>query len=216
MPATSLTRRDLVRLGLAAGAVSSLGLGSAAGEAPVPPPAPPAPGYLDAAVKAAHWIRTARIETPEGYVWLSGPERPEGFDTVSHLYTGGAGIVLFLLELARATGDKAYREEAAAGASALIASLPEKIRLDREEAGFYTGVAGIGFVLDRVFRETGDESFRKGAVRCRDLIHATAAPSGKGVEWGKVTDIMAGGSGIASTSCTSPARRTTPPPATWR
>jgi lantibiotic modifying enzyme len=196
MAPSSLTRRDLVRLGLAAGAVSSLGLGSAAGEAPAPPPASPAPGYLDAAVNAAHWIRTARIETPEGYVWLTGPERPEGFDTVSHLYTGGAGIVLFLLELARATGDKAYREEAAAGASALIASLPEKIRLDREEAGFYTGVAGIGFVLDRVFRETGDESFRKGAVRCRDLIHSAAAPSGKGVEWGNVTDIMAGGSGI--------------------
>ena len=74
------------------------------------------PGYLDAAVRAARWIRTARIETPEGYIWLTGPERPEGFDITPNLYTGSAGIVLFLLELARATGDKAHREEAGAGA----------------------------------------------------------------------------------------------------
>ena len=191
-----LTRRDLVRLGLAAGAASSLGLEVAAGAGPPKPPTRDVPSYLDAAVKAVRWIRTARIETPDGYVWLTGPERPEGFDTVSHLYTGGAGVVLFLLELAKATGDKAHREEAAAGADALIASLPEKIRLDREESGLYTGIAGIGFTLDRVFHEAKDERYRKAAVRCRDLIHAAAEPAGKGVEWGKVTDIIAGASGI--------------------
>jgi lantibiotic modifying enzyme len=190
-----ITRRDLVRFGLAAGAASSLGVGSGAAEKTPKHQAAPLPGYLDAAVKAARWIRTARIETPDGYVWLTGPERPEGFDTVSHLYTGGAGVVLFLLELAKATGDKVYREEAAAGADALIASLPERIRLDRAESGLYTGVAGIGFTLDRVFQETHDEKYRKAAVRCRDLIHAAATPAGKGVEWDKVTDIIAGAAG---------------------
>src|SRR4051794_38866466 len=104
-----LTRRDLLRLTLAAGAASSLGLRSVAGEE-TPKPAP-SPGYLDAAVKAAHWIHTARVETPQGVLWLTGPERPEGLDTTPNLYTGSAGVVLFLLELAQATGDKAYREE---------------------------------------------------------------------------------------------------------
>ena len=84
------------------------------------------PGYLDAAVRAARWIRTARVETPAGYLWLTGPERPEGLDSTPNLYSGSSGIVLFLLELARATGDKAYREEAAAGADHLIATLPAK------------------------------------------------------------------------------------------
>ncbi|HTG35208.1 MAG TPA: lanthionine synthetase LanC family protein [Thermoanaerobaculia bacterium] len=188
-----ISRRDLLRLSIAAGAASSLGLATDKRKTPKTPAA--TPGYLDAAVRAARWIRTARIETPEGYVWLSGPERPEGFDITPNLYTGSAGIVLFLLELARATGDKAHREEAVAGADALIVSLPEKIRLDREESGLYTGVAGLGFTLGQVFKETGDEKYRKAAVRCRDLIHAAAQPAGRGVEWGGVTDIIGGASG---------------------
>jgi lantibiotic modifying enzyme len=194
MSSSSLSRRDLLRLGLTAGAASSLGLGSAAGEGT--PKAPAAsPRYLDAALKAYRWIRTARIETPEGYVWLTDPERPEGFDTTPDLYTGSSGIVLFLLELAKATGDKSYREEIQYGADALIASLPEKVRLDRAENGLYSGVAGVGFTLDRVFQETKDEKYRKAAIRCRDLIHAAASPAGKGAEWGKITDIIAGAAG---------------------
>lgn len=187
MSPSNLTRRDLLRLAAASGAASSLGLGRSAGEeAPKPAaaPAPPASDSLDAAVKAARWIRTARVETPDGYLWLTGPERPEGLDTTTHLYTGGAGIVLFLLELARATGDKTYREEASAGADALIASLPEKLNLENLQGAFYTGIAGLGFTFERVHQETGDEKHRKAAVRCRDLIHAAVQPAGKGIDWG--------------------------------
>ncbi len=193
MPDSDLTRRDLLRLGLAAGAVLPLGLGTVTGEEP--PKTTPAPDYLDAAVRAARWIHTARVETPEGLLWLTGPERPEGLDTAPNLYSGSAGVVLFLLELARAAGDKAHREEAAAGADALIASLPGEIRIDRAENGLYTGVAGIGFTLFRVYQETGDDAYRKGALRCRDLIHAAAKPAGSGIQWGEVTDIIAGSAG---------------------
>ena len=178
-----LSRRDLLRLGLAAGAGLSLGIRTAAGEEPSKPT--PAPDYLAAAVRAARWIHTARVETPDGLLWLTGPERPEGLDTAPNLYSGSAGVVLFLLELARATGDKAHREEAAAGADALIAGLPEEIRIDRAENGLYTGVAGIGFTLFRVYQETGNDVYRKGALRCRDLIHAAAKPAGAGRSVGR-------------------------------
>jgi lantibiotic modifying enzyme len=200
MTPNDLTRRDLVRLTLAAGAASTLGLGPAAGEETPKPPSAPAPsaapsGYLDAAVKAARWIHTTRVETPRGLTWLTGPERPEGLDTTSDLYTGSPGVVLFLLELARATGDKTYKEEAALGADALIAILPEKIDPNEGDTGLYQGAAGIGFALYQVFQSTGDEKYRKAAVRCRDLIHAAAQPAGKGVAWGKYTDIIIGASG---------------------
>ena len=193
-----LTRRDLLRLTVAAGAASTLGLGAAAGEEtpkPLPAPAPSTSGYLDAALKAARWIHTARVETPQGVIWLDGPERPEGLESTPDLYTGYAGIVLFLLELARVTGDKAYKEDAAFGADALIASLPERLNPAQAETGLYSGVAGMGFTLYRVYKETGDDKYRKAAVRCRDLIHAAAQPAGQGVEWGKITDIIAGASG---------------------
>jgi lantibiotic modifying enzyme len=195
---TDLTRRDLVRLTLAAGAASTLGLGTAYGEEP-PKPAAPAPStsnYLDAAVKAAKWIHTTRVETSRGLIWLEGPERPEGLESTPDLYTGCAGVVLFLLELARITGDKTYKEDAGYGADALIAALPEKLDLAQEDAGLYTGAAGMGFVLHRAYKETGDEKYRKAAAHCRDLIHAAAQPAGEGVEWGKVTDIIGGASGI--------------------
>ena len=198
MSPADLTRRDLLRLTVAAGAASSLGLGLSAGEEtpkPAAAPAPPATGYLDAAVKAYRWIRTARIESPVGYLWLAGPERPDGLDTYGDIYAGGAGIVLFLLELARATGDKAYREEAGFGADTLIASLPLALDLEDAQGSLYSGVAGLGFTFERVHQETGNEKYRKAAVRCRDLIHAAARPAGRGVDWGKYNDIIAGGSG---------------------
>ncbi|HYX23583.1 MAG TPA: lanthionine synthetase LanC family protein [Thermoanaerobaculia bacterium] len=198
MSPSDLTRRDLLRLTVTAGAASSLGLGLSAGEEtpqPAAAPAPSASGSLDAAVKAARWIRTARVETPQGYLWINGPERPEGMDTSPDLYSGSAGVVLFLLELARATGDKAHREEASAGADVLIASLPEKLNLEDAQGSLYSGVAGLGFTFARVHQETGEEKYRKAAVRCRDLIHAAARPAGKGVEWGKYTDVIAGASG---------------------
>src|SRR5579872_5608295 len=200
MTPSSLTRRDLVRLGLAAGAASTLGLAAAAGEeAPKPSPAPApaaAPSsYLDAAVKAAQWIHTTRIETSRGLIWLDGPERPEGFQSTPDLYTGAAGIVLFLLELARLTGEKTYKEDAGYGADSLIASLPAKLNPDDGETGLYQGAAGVGFTLRQVFQSTGDEKFRQGALHCRDLIHAAAQPVGRGVAWGKYADIIVGASG---------------------
>lgn len=191
-----LTRRDLLRLGFAAGSLLPLGLGAAEGvEGEEPPKATPAPGYLEAAERAARWIHTARVETPDGLLWLTGPERPEGLDTAPNLYSGSAGVVLFLLELARATGDKAHREEAAAGADALIAGLPGEVRIDRAENGLYTGVAGTGFTLFRVYQETGNDVYRQGALRCRNLIHAAAQPAGAGIRWGEVNDIIAGAAG---------------------
>jgi lantibiotic modifying enzyme len=201
MTPNTLTRRDLVRLTLAAGAASTLSLGAvAAEETPKPSPAPApsaAPSsYLDAAVKAAQWIHTARVQTSQGLIWLDGPERPEGLESTSDLYTGYAGIVLFLLELARVTRDKAYKDDAGWGADTLLASLPEKLDPALGEAGLYAGHGGVGFTLYQTFQATGEEKFRKGAVRCRDLIHAAAQPAGQGVEWGKSNDIIAGASGI--------------------
>ena len=190
----STSRRDVLRFGLAAGVTVPLGLRTAVGEE-TPKASPAAPDYLEAAIQAARWLRTARVETPDWALWLTGPERPEGLDSVPNLYTGSAGVVLFLLELARATGDKAYREEAAAGADYLTATLPEKLRLDQAENGLYTGVAGVGFTLFRVYQETGNDSYRKAALRCRDLIHVAAQPAGAGVAWGDSTDIIGGAAG---------------------
>jgi hypothetical protein len=199
----SLSRRDLLRLSLIAGAGLRWGLGRAGAETPtaaapaaVAAEATADPGrWLEAAVQAARWIHTARVESPQGVVWLQGPERPEGLSSSSDLYSGGAGVVLFLLEMARATGDPTHQKEALRGADALIRGLPLATDPSLAEDGLYTGVAGIGFALEQAYRDTGNAAYRKGADRCRDLIHAAARPAGAGVEWGEITDIIAGGAG---------------------
>lgn len=193
------TRRDLLRSALVAGAGAGLPwIGSrriAEGAMPVPP-APEERPWLDAAIRAARWIRTARVQTPQGVLWLEGPERPDGLRSGPDLYSGASGVVLFLLELARATGDSSWLEEASAGADYLLATLPDALGRDEGgEAGLYTGVSGIGFALHQTYKATGKESYRQGAARCLDLVHAAARPSGNGVSWDPVTDIVGGAAG---------------------
>lgn len=158
----------------------------------------PSARWLDAAVKAARWIRSTRVATPDGLLWLSGPERPEGMSASPELYTGTSGVVLFLVELARVTGDDSYLQEAAAGADWLIAGLPDALGtggVERAQAGLYTGVPGIGLAIHQVAKATGKESYRTGAERCLELVHGGAKPAGAGVEWDPGLDIIAGSAG---------------------
>jgi len=185
MSATGLSRRELLALAVLAGAGIPFRL--KAEEKPI--------RWLDAAVKAARWIRTTRVATPDGLLWLSGPELPEGMNASPDLYTGTAGIVLFLAELARATGDRSWLQEAMYGADWLIAGLPEKLDPEQSQAGLYTGVPGIGLAIHRVAKASSEDKYRKGAERCLELVHAAAKPAGAGVEWDPGLDVIAGSAG---------------------
>jgi len=148
--------------------------------------------YLAAARQAAGWLRTACVKRDGSKAWPADPTDPAS--VCPDLYYGTAGVVLFCLELHRATGDPAGLEEAKAGANFLIASLPDT--LDRkDQAGFYLGVAGIGFVLEETHRATGDRGYREAALRCVALLRKGAKPAGAGVEWSDTTDIISGSAG---------------------
>lgn len=158
--------------------------------------------WLDAAMDAAEWIRAYEIKDEHGLAWPIDPENDA--TVVDHLYSGNAGVVLFFAHLAarppqvvRVDDDlkleNPWRDVAMRGADRLIANLPET--LEPGQAGLYTGVAGIGFVLNEVYRVTEDERYRDGAMRCVQLIHDAAMPVGDGVEWGPVTDIVSGSAG---------------------
>jgi len=126
------------------------------------------------ALDAARWIRAA----------------DRGSDAAD-LYSGRAGVVLFFLELYRATGDAAHRATATAGADALLDSLERQA-----DAGLYTGLAGIGFVLSEVGRHTAHERYRDGARRVAATLRDRAAAHGTGVEWNDTTDVISGSAGI--------------------
>ena len=99
--------------------------------------------------------------------------------------------MLFFVELHRATGDPAHLATATAGADELLASI------DRQtDAGLYTGLAGIGFVLSEVGRHTAIAKYREGARRVVALLQQRAIERGAGVEWNDTTDVIAGSAGI--------------------
>lgn len=160
--------------------------------APSPPAQPPQrgelPPLLPIAVDTATWLRSAAIETEHGLVWPSDPRDPK---TVAlNLYSGSPGVVLFLLELHHATKEEAYLAEAKRGADHLLASTS-----DVPQAGLYSGVAGIGYTLGEVYRATRDDKYLRGVRQVVERLSETAKPTGGGVEWSNVSDIIGGTAG---------------------
>ena len=151
--------------------------------------AQPATDYRALAVDVAKWIKTSRVNTLFGYAWPADPADPKSISTA--LYSGSPGVVLFLIELHRATGDAAYLDDARRGADELLTKVKTQ-----EAMGLYEGVAGLGFTLGEAWRATTDEKYHKGALSAVHLLGEKAAAVRNGVQWSNTTDIISGGAGI--------------------
>jgi lantibiotic modifying enzyme len=148
-----------------------------------------APAPKDVAVDAAKWIRTTRVGTPFGIAWPADPRTPRSVNTT--LYSGSPGVVLFLIELYATTGDATYLDEAKRGADDLATKVGSEA-----EAGFYDGVAGLGFTLGETWRASRDEKYHRAALAAVRALEERARPVGKGVQWNSSTDIISGTAGI--------------------
>ena len=151
-----------------------------------------APSYLTAAERVAQWIRGTATETPYGLTWLPDPDQPERQSTISHpatLYSGGAGVVLFFLELARATGDTSYLTDARRGADEIAASwrgvldAPALLPIEGIHYDFAMGLAGTAFTLAHAARATGDPAHAAAARAITATIVAAALPTATGLVW---------------------------------
>jgi lantibiotic modifying enzyme len=156
---------------------------------PPPPPHVSERPHLAIALDAARFIQAAVAPAAGGTTWLADPH--DRGSARRDLYSGSAGIVLFFLELHRATGDPAHLATARSGADALIAGLDVET-----DPGLYTGLAGIGFALGEVWRATGEASYRNAGRRVVAILQARAIERGAGVEWNDTTDIISGSAGI--------------------
>ena len=133
--------------------------------------------YLDAANETARWIRSTAVKTPHGTAWPVTPASPDARTQAVNptLYSGTPGVVLFFLELHRATGRAEDLNDARAGADHLLATLD-----DKPQSGLYTGIAGVGFVLGEVYKATGDEKYRAGMQKSVEILQRTAITKGCG------------------------------------
>ncbi|HEX4506601.1 MAG TPA: hypothetical protein VH722_12790, partial [Alphaproteobacteria bacterium] len=170
-----------------AGAAASGAPASGAGR-PSGPVFADRPDYGATARDAARWIRAAEID--DSGVWRPEPDHPEIKATVSlpnGFYTGSAGLALFFIELADATGDKSYLADARRGGDYLARSWRETAggpsQLPGAQFGLYTGLAGTLFALCMLWKTTGDAAYRDAARDGIDVLLTAARPQGKGIAW---------------------------------
>jgi Lanthionine synthetase C-like protein len=187
-----LTRRNFLGSGVAAGVAGPLpALIATSAAAADPTQSPYSEDYLTAAKQAAHWIRSAQVPRERGIAWLPDPDHPDKTVTIgpdNTIYSGSAGVVLFFLELARATGDASYLRDASLGSDYLAASWPTLVatqNVARRDRGlsFDQGLAGTAFSLAETWKATQQPSYREAALAAtRDLV-SRAGPAGAGIEW---------------------------------
>jgi lantibiotic modifying enzyme len=144
--------------------------------------------YLNAALQAARWIRSAAVQTNSGVAWPSDPRDEKTVST--DLYYGNAGSVLFFIEAYRSTGDETYLKDARAGADYLLANLQSE-----KENGLYVGIAGLGFTLEETYKATREAKYRQGVILCLRLLRERAQKAGHSIAWGNDTDIISGSAG---------------------
>lgn len=151
--------------------------------------------YLDCALLASRWLERTAVRTDAGIHWSADPDRPAevGYD----LYNGSTGVLPFWVELHAATKEPRALEFVQGSADHLVRALAS---VSRDDAGLYTGLAGMGWALGRAYRATGDLDHRDGARRALELVEAAARREGDGaanarVRWADSTDIISGSAG---------------------
>jgi lantibiotic modifying enzyme len=196
---SKIARRNFLKIGVA-GAIVPADFAQATGR----PFAEPSdafedtPNYLAAAKEAARWIRSAESRADGGGYWLPDPDHPEKAATVSlpsGFYSGSAGIVLFFLQLAEATGDESYIEDAKRGGDYLLRSWRESVASNPAQLGYYSGLAGTMFGLVELWKATRMSSYRDAALQAANALVSAARPIDSGIEWGGPCG-MSGDAGI--------------------
>ncbi|GII00109.1 lanthionine synthetase LanC family protein [Planobispora takensis] len=139
---------------------------------------------LTAAVSAGRWIRRAAVDGEHGRHWKANPD-PRGRSALNpaepaSLYAGAAGIVLFFLELADATGHEAYLEDARAGARYLASTWQ-----DQTDLSLHHGLAGTVFALAQAGWVLGDGRFEEAAVAAADRVVRGVRAVDGGVGWSR-------------------------------
>src|SRR5262245_14090745 len=147
--------------------------------------------YRDLAIRCAEWIDRCGQQLDGGLAWPADPSRPTsiGLD----LYGGTPGVVCFFANLYHATGDTRWRDRAERGGTYVMASSAR--RIDRLDAGLYTGLAGLATTY-MVLDATGvGKTWHGAARRAASSLIARARAVDNGIEWSGVDDVTQGTAG---------------------
>lgn len=121
-------------------------------------------------------------ETPLIRTWRRVEQSKRGNDHT--VYHGSAGIGLFELEMALATGDKGYARRAEDAAELVAATVRS---LTNAPVAFATGWPGYAFALDQFSRAVGSaeqkSQWRAAATLAIEKLEAQSSSAGGGIAW---------------------------------
>jgi hypothetical protein len=137
------------------------------------------------AAGAVDWMIGAARSTVGGLTWASTATGDEADHT---LYSGGAGIVLALLEAQRHFGDDRYGDAALRGAAALATAVDGE-----ENCSLYFGLTGTAVALRAVHGLLGDPAADRAAARALNRVRSRF----DGRRWGEMFELLYGNAGIA-------------------
>ena len=133
---------------------------------------------LQQALEVEAFIASCQVDGAAGPRWSrraggSGSSR-------NNLYHGNAGVVLFYLELHRATDERRFLDIAIAGGRELVGSV---VDADDLSIAIYSGLPGYVFVLNELAKASGLAEFRTAAVVLMQRIADQSQPLGSGIGW---------------------------------
>lgn len=159
--------------------------------------------FLSNARSAADWILSVQTSDEFGAFFPPDPEKPAQKVTVTPpetIYSGMAGTVLFLAELAHVTGEARYGEAARAGAERLLVSWQQRAdtRMQPVDArwSLNMGIAGTGMVLYHVGRLLSEPRFSGALGAIADRIVKAADHANPTGTWSEYAGIIADSSTI--------------------
>lgn len=153
--------------------------------------------YLDAAMQVEGWLDSVKRIDDAGHVfWPTTPDQSNAYSLDT--YHGFAGVIGFYLRLYRVTNDKQYLQTAIRGADHFVDRIAG---LDpNEPPGLYTGVAGHGQMMIRIWEVTHREKYKRAALQCLNHIESQAKSKddyqGNACHFNGVTDVISGSAGI--------------------
>ena len=131
---------------------------------------------LQQALEVEAFIASCQVDGAAGSTWS---RVPGGGSRRHTLYHGSAGVVLFYLELDRATGEQRYLDTAISGGNEILAS--------RDDGGasvaIYSGLPGDLFVLNELAKASAQGKFRDAAAGLVRKMADQSQPLGSGIGW---------------------------------
>lgn len=137
------------------------------------------------AAGALDWMIRSTHSGEAGLTWGSTAVDDEADHS---LYSGGAGVVLALLEAQRHFRDDGYGDVALRAAAALAAAVD-----DEQDCSLYFGLTGAAVALRAVHDLLGDEPSARAADRALSRVRSRF----DGRRWGEMFELLNGNAGIA-------------------